>query len=52
MLCDLGLELHHCLTQIGRKRRLKGGWQCKKILGIEAVHTNYATVLVEFWVRK
>ena len=42
-------------TQVCRKRRLKGGLECNYCVGVfsvEAVHTNYATVLVEFWLGK
>ena len=36
-------------------RRLKGGLECNSfcfVFCVEAVHTNYTTVLVEFWLRK
>ena len=40
--------------QVYRKMRLKGGLECNSFLlfCVGAIHTNYATVLVEFWLRK
>ena len=41
-LCGVGLELHHALTQVCRKMRLKGGLECKLMLlfCVAIVHTN------------
>ena len=39
-------------TQVCRKMRLKGSFRIKiLVFCVKAVHTNYATVLSEFWRR-